>query len=77
MNYQIIQNFLYFSSKENMEINSNPDFLNLINEKDWLLTNYNITQLLVKFEQPISIKYDIQKNEPGKKLIEKKYKNRK
>ena len=63
MNYQMIENFNYFSSLESMKIYSNAEFLNLINEKNWLPRTFNITQLLIKFDQPISINDEINKND--------------
>ena len=72
MNYQMIENFNYFSSLESMKIYSNAEFLNLINEKNWLPRTFNITQLLIKFDQPISINDEINKNESEKMLVEVK-----
>ena len=75
MNYQMIENFHYFSSLESMKIYSNAEFLNLINEKNWLPRTFNITQLLLKFDQPISINDEINKNESEKMLVEVKNDN--
>jgi hypothetical protein len=75
MNYQMIENFNYFSSLESMKIYSNAEFLNLINEKNWLPRTFNITQLLIKFDQPISINDEINKNESEKMLVEVKNDN--
>ena len=75
MNYEMIENFHYFSSLESMKIYSNQEFLNLINEKNWLPKTFNVAQLLIKFDQPISLNDEINKNESEKMLLEIKNEN--
>ena len=56
MNYQMIANFNYFSSKENTEIYSSNELMSFINEKNWLPRTFFIAQILTKLEQPIQIR---------------------
>lgn len=56
MNYQMIENFNYFSSEENLEMYSNNELMSFVNEKMWLAKTFFIAQILTKLEQPIKLK---------------------
>ena len=56
MNYQMIENFNYFSSEENLEMYSNNELMSFVNEKMWLAKTFFMAQILTKLEQPIKLK---------------------
>ena len=56
MNYQMIENYNYFSSKKAAEIYSNSELMSFVKDQDWLAKTFFITQILNKMEQPINIK---------------------
>ena len=62
MNYQMIENFNYFSSKESEEIYSSNELMSFVKEKFWLAKTFFISQILTKLEQPIKIKEEVKNN---------------
>ena len=62
MNYQMIENFNYFSSKESTEIYSSNELMSFVNEQNWLAKTFLINQILTKLEKPIKIKEEEEKN---------------
>ena len=61
MNYQMIENFNYFSSKENLDVYSSDELMSFVKETNWLAKTFFINQILTKLEQPINIKEEDKK----------------
>ena len=70
MNYQMIDNFNYFSSKESLDIYSCSELMSFITEKNWLPKTFFIAQILKKYEQPIDIKEETKDKEIPNKNIQ-------
>ena len=63
MNYQMIENFNYFSSRENLDKYSSNELISFALEKNWLPKTFLISQILTKIEKPIEIKDEEPKNQ--------------
>ena len=72
MNYQMIENFNYFSSKENLDIYSCPELMSFDHENNWLPKTFFIAQTLKKLEQPIDIKDETEDKKTDKNNIKNK-----
>ena len=55
MNYQMIENFHYFSDKDSLNFYTNKELMSLLGEKSWLHQTFLITQILNNLSQPIKI----------------------
>ena len=55
MNYQMIENFHYFSNPESVAFYTNKELIDLIREKSWIHKTFLITQILSNLEKPIQI----------------------
>ena len=70
MNYQMIENFNYFSSKENLDIYSSSELMSFVTENNWLPRTFFIAQMLKKLEQPIEIKDETEDEKTDKSNIQ-------
>ena len=71
MNYQMIENFNYFSNAENVNFYTNKELIDLVREKSWIHKTFLITQILNNLEKPIQINEEKEEENQEKKEEEK------
>ena len=71
MNYQMIENFNYFSNAESIEFYTNKELIDLVREKSWIHKTFLITQILNNIEKPIQIIEEKEEEENVEKEEEK------
>ena len=55
MNYQMIENFNYFSDAENLDFYTNKELIDLAREESWIHKTFLITQILNNLEKPMQV----------------------
>jgi len=55
MNYQMIENFNYFSNAESVNFYTNKELIDLVREKSWIHKTFLITQILNNLEKPMQV----------------------
>ena len=71
MNYQMIENFNYFSDAENLDFYTNKELIDLAREESWIHKTFLITQILNNLEKPMQV-IEQKEEEKVKKKEDKK-----